>query len=363
MRDAGEGPPRPGLPDLAMNIQESFCPRCGAPSEGGICGRCRAGGTRWLTAEPRVTCIQCPTCGSLRHGATWTDAGSSREVLAEQLVRSALSLHPDLRDIHVTFAIRDLSTTRSQADVRVTGTLYGQPVEETGQVEIVWKGEQCDRCSRISGGYYEGVVQVRADGRETSPFEREVAARIAVQVEDTLQAAGERLAFISGIDEKEGLDVIVGSQRMGQEIARQVTGALGGQCTVHPKLVGERDGRPVYRITYSIRLPRWKKGDVVWTGKEYLEVREMGSHEVKVFDLEGGGTKSVLPAPDWHLVGNVREAVDAVVAYTDRGVIGLLDPVTWAAVENRALPWISPREGAMLRVLRDTVRGNLVIVG
>jgi nonsense-mediated mRNA decay protein 3 len=190
-----------------------------------------------------------------------------------------------------------------------------------------------------------------------------VAERIAVQVEDTLQAAGERLAFISGVEEKEGLDIIVGSHRMGQEIARQVTGALGGQCTVHPTLVGERDGRPVYRITYSIRLPRWKKGDVVWTGKEYLEVRESGGREVKTFDLANGGTKSVPPEPDWRLVSNVREAVDAVVAYTDRGVIGLLDPVTWSAVEIRALPWILPREGGMLRVLRDTVRGNLVIVG
>ncbi|MDD1660549.1 MAG: 60S ribosomal export protein NMD3 [Methanomicrobiales archaeon] len=346
-----------------MRIQESFCPRCGAPATDGICGRCRAAGTRWLLPDARVTCIHCPTCGSLCHGATWTDASCSREDLAEQLVRSALHLHPDLTDIRVTLTLRDLSTTRSLADVQVTGTLYGQPVEGAAQVEIAWKGEQCDRCSRISGGYYEGVVQIRADGRETSPHEREVAARIAVQVEDTLQAAGERLAFISGIEEKEGLDIIVGSHRMGQVIVQQVVGALGGQCTVHPKLVGERDGRPVYRITYSVRLPRWKKGDVVWTGKEYLEVRETGGREVKAFDLAGGGTKSVAPVPDWRLVGNVREAMDAVVAYTDRGVIGLLDPVTWSSVENRALPWISPREGGMLRVLRDTVRGNLVIVG
>jgi nonsense-mediated mRNA decay protein 3 len=287
----------------------------------------------------------------------------SREELAGQLVRNALHLNPDLTDPQVFLSLRDLTPTRSVADVRVSGRLYGLPVEETTQVEIAWKGEQCDRCSRISGGYYGGVVQVRADSRETSPYEREVAERIAVQVEDSLQAAGERLAFISSVEEKEGLDIIVGSHRMGQEIARQVTGALGGQWTVHPKLVGERDGRPVYRITYSIRLPRWKKGDVVWTGKEYLEVRETAGREVKVFDLANGGIRSVLPVPDWRLVGNVRDAMEAVVAYTDRGVVGLLDPVTWASVEHRVLPWIAPREGAMLRVLRDTVRGNLVIVG
>jgi nonsense-mediated mRNA decay protein 3 len=346
-----------------MPIQDSFCPRCGAPAADGICGRCRAAGTRWLDPDARVTCVHCPTCGSLRHGAIWTDASRSREDRAEQLVRNALRLHPDLTDIQVSLTLRDLSTTRTVVDAGVAGTLYGQPVQDTARIEIVWKGEQCDRCSRISGGYYGGVVQVRADGRETTPHEREMAGRIACQVEESLQAAGERLAFISGINEKEGLDIIVGSHRLGQVIAQQVTGALGGHCTVHPKLVGERDGRPVYRITYSVRLHRWKKGDVVWNGKEYLEVRETGGREVKVFDLAGGGIKSVAPIPDWRLVGNVREAVDAVVAYTDRGVIGLLDPVTWSPVENRALPWISPQEGGMLRVLRDTVRGNLVIVG
>jgi len=41
-------------------------------------------------------------------------------------------------------------------------------------------------------------------------------------------------------------------------------GGIGGQWTVHPKLVGERDGRPVYRITYSIRLPRG--GRATWSG-------------------------------------------------------------------------------------------------
>ncbi|MDD1655670.1 MAG: 60S ribosomal export protein NMD3, partial [Methanomicrobiales archaeon] len=208
-----------------MSIQESFCPRCGAPAADGICDRCRAGGTKWLSLDPRVTCIHCPTCGSLRHGSIWTDMPCSREELADRLVRSALHLHPDLTDPQIALAVRDLSPTRSVAEVRVAGHLYGQPVEETSRVEIAWKGEQCDRCSRISGGYYEGVVQVRADRRETSRHEREVAERIAVQVEDAHQAAGERLAFISGVEEEEGLDIIVGSHRMGQEIARQVTGA------------------------------------------------------------------------------------------------------------------------------------------
>jgi len=36
---------------------------------------------------------------------------------------------------------------------------------------------------------------------------------------------------------------------------------------------------------------------VVWTGGEYLEARETGGREVKAFDLERGGIRSVVPVP------------------------------------------------------------------
>ena len=108
-------------------------------------------------------------------------------------------------------------------------------------MEVVWRGETCDRCRRISGGYFEGVVQVRAAGRALSPREQEVATRIACEVEERLQEGGARLSFISRMTEEEGLDIVVGQSRMGERIAQEITGALGGKYTVHP--AHRREGR------------------------------------------------------------------------------------------------------------------------
>jgi len=133
---------------------------------------------------------------------------------------------------------------------------YNTPVEGTCTVELIWHKEQCDRCNRISGSYYEGNVQVRADGRLPSTYEIQTAAGIAQAVEDSLQAGGERLSFICDMGQtREGLDITVGSQHIGALISQGIIAQLGGRYTTHPKLVGEKNGRQLFRITYSVRLP------------------------------------------------------------------------------------------------------------
>ncbi|HVN65768.1 MAG TPA: 60S ribosomal export protein NMD3 [Methanomicrobiales archaeon] len=346
-----------------MSIRESICPLCGEPSEGDLCGRCRAGRTRWMEVSPRAECITCPTCGSRKAGAAWQDSPVPRDELARELAIRAVRLAPEVRETEFRVDLWEKSPNRTIATVRVRAKLFGIHVEDEARVEILWRGETCDRCSRISGGYFEGVVQVRADGRAISPREREVAARIASEVEERLLERGARLSFISRMTEEEGLDIIVGENAMGEEIAREVTGALGGRYTVHTKLAGEKDGRRVYRITYSVRLPRLQKGDVIEADGEYLEVRETGKRQLKVFRLGTGGTTGIPHDTPCRLVGNVREAVPALIAFTEAGVAGILDPGTFATREVRVPGWVKAPAGSRIRVLPDRAADRLVIVG
>ena len=155
---------------------------------------------------------------------------------------------------------------------------------------------------------------------------------------------------------------MVGQSAMGEEIAREVTGALGGSYTAHPKLAGEKDGRRLYRVTYSVRLPRLQKGDVIEAGGEYLEVREAGKR-LKVFHLGTGSMAVLPPGSPYRIVGNVRDAVPALVAYTDAGVAGILDPGNLA---NREVPlpgWVKAGAGSHVRVLPDRAADRLIVVG
>jgi nonsense-mediated mRNA decay protein 3 len=346
-----------------MSIRESICPLCGQPSAGDLCDRCRVGKTRWMEAAPRVECITCPTCGSRKAGAIWQDSPVTREELTRELAIQAVRLIPEARDAEFQVTSRDRSPNRTIAKVGVRAKVFGVPVEEEAEMEVVWRGETCDRCSRISGGYFEGVVQVRAAGRSLSPREQEVATRIACEVEERLQEGGARLSFISQMTEEEGLDIVVGENRMGERIAQEITAALGGRYTVHPKLTGEKDGKRLFRITYSIRLPRLQKGDVVEVDGEYLEVRETGKRQLKVFHL-GMGSMTVLPPSSmFRIVGNVRDGVPALIAYLEGGTAGIIDPETFATREVRMPGWVKTAAGTPVRVITDRQADRIVIVG
>lgn len=348
-----------------MDILTTICPRCGAPSDGGLCPRCRAADTRLLACEPRVTAVYCPVCDSQKHGKTWSDLWVPRDERIADLALSAASIHEDAKDVRITIGSEETGPNRTVCTLDVEATLYSVPVHETCEVEIVWQKEACDRCSRISGGYYASIVQVRATDRKINPYEREVAMKIAEQAEDTLQESGERLSFISELENsKDGVDITAGSQHLGQEIARMVTGALGGQYTTHPKLVGEKDGKPLYRVTYSIRLPYYQKGDVVVSRGDYYEVREIEKYQrLQVFDLQTGETRTLAEDEVERLIGNVRETESALVVFTQPDVVGLMDPKTYRTRELDVLPWIFLVEGQLIRVLRDEDQDRLIIVG
>ncbi|MFA7198195.1 MAG: 60S ribosomal export protein NMD3 [Methanoculleus sp.] len=347
-----------------MTIQTSICPRCGQPAEEGFCPQCRAAEVQLLTCTPRVTAVYCPVCESQKRGKAWSDLHMPREDLIAELAVSATSIHEDAKDIRITVRPEETGPNKTTCTIDVEATLYSVPVRGTCTTEILWQRESCDRCSRISGGYYEGIVQVRATNRRINAYEREVATKIAEQAEESLQQAGGRLSFISDLQEtKDGVDITVGTQHLGQEIARMVTGALGGRFTTHPKLVGEKEGKALYRITYSIRLPFYQKGDVVVSRGGYYEVRDIDGQRLRVFDLQSGQGRTLAEDEVVRLLGNVRDAESAIIVYTQPNVVGLMDPKTYVTRELDPVAWTFPVEGQPIRVLRDEEQDRLVIVG
>ncbi len=346
-----------------MSIQDSFCPKCGKPTDHeGLCNQCRIGDTPWFECDRRAKSTQCPSCGAIKQVNTWTDNERDRAELARELATTAVHFHPDVRKPSMVISVEDNTLNRSTATIMLKGLLYNTPVEGTCSVELIWHKEQCDRCNRISGSYYEGIVQVRADGRPPGTFELQMSAGIAQQVEDSLQAGGERLSFISEMNEtREGLDITVGSQHIGTLISQGIIAQLGGRVTTHPKLVGEKNGRQLYRITYSVRLPRFQKQDVVLSRGRYVEVVRVESNHLKVLDLTEGIPRTVREEDVDRLIGNMRNAVSALVAFTDSHTMGILDPDTCQTKEYRKLKWLDVKAGQHVLVLHDG--DQLIVVG
>ena len=345
-----------------MSIKDNFCPKCGKPTEQpGLCTQCRIGSEPWFSCDNRVTHTECPSCGAMKQANTWTDTERTRAEIAPDLARTAVHFHEQAKKPTIEVVVEDLTVNRSRAYLKIRALLYKKPVEDSCTVEIVWHKEQCDRCNRISGSYYEGIVQVRAEGRPTSSYETQVASSIAQEAEDSLQAGGERLSFISDMTpNKDGLDITIGTQHIGQLISQRIVAQLGGRYTTHPKLVGEKNGRQLFRITYSVRLPRFQKYDVVKVKGRYLQVDRVESRYVRAMDLNDGSPKSIRDEDVERIIGNARSPESALVAYADKKTIGVMDPLSQQTKEFRALAWMEVRAGDHVGVLRDG--DDLVIV-
>jgi nonsense-mediated mRNA decay protein 3 len=316
----------------------------------------------WFSCENRVICIFCPTCGSRKECGVWTDCIAEKEEIARELVRRSVHISPGVISPLFGITIRDQSVNRSLAEVTIEGNLFGEQVNASCQVEILWQKEQCDRCNRISGSYYEGIVQVRATGRKPRPHEIRTAARIAQEIEEGCYTAGERLSFISDTDEtKDGLDITVGSQRIGQEIATAIVQRMGGRLSTHPKLVGERAGKRLYRITYSVRLPRYGRGDIIEVNGRQGEVLHATGKDIKYREILTGMERTIKENRVERYIGNIREARDYLVAFREGGIIGVLDPDTGISKECPVPRNSGITSGQTVRILKDGE--DLLLVG
>ncbi|MBO4521593.1 MAG: 60S ribosomal export protein NMD3 [Methanomicrobium sp.] len=347
-----------------MNIRQNICPKCGGPSDGGLCNKCKAGAVEWITHDARVPCVQCPTCGSLKHQNTWSDCALDREKLIEDIALNSIHVHEDVHALSIAMKHHDPSPNRTSVKVNVQGKIYGVPVEKDVNVLILWSREQCDRCSRYAGGYYAGTIQLRADGRKPDEYERNSAVDIAHRVEDEVQKHGERLSFITDVEEnKDGMDIIISSHNLGELVSKALTKELGGKITRHPKLIGEKNGKQVYRITYLVRLPKYQKGDVFENNGRYYEIRGTEGNLVQYFDLMDGTTKISKDEPEGRKIGNVADSEHSTVIYINGDTAAILDPKTYENIEVIIYPWHEIYAGDKVRFLRDTNKERIIFVG
>ena len=151
------------------------------------------------------------------------------------------------------------------------------------------------------------------------------------------------------------------SQAIGNLIARDIVGALGGTYTTHPKLIGEKNGCRLYRVTYSLRLPRFARGDVILRDNTWCKILRQTKNTLFVLDLSTGLTRSFREDDTDLMLGNIRTAEPGTVIYRDAGILGVLDirDNTVHEIPDRA--WLCLNPGDKIAFLRS--KDTLIPVG
>ncbi len=302
------------------------CPVCGKPVEGNLemCPECYAERREVFRLEDIIELVKCPRCEFFKVRGGWKDIPFEDALI--EAVYASLRVIPEfeVEDVFISPLARG---EVGKYVVRLEGSLDGEFISVEKVAEVRVKREVCKRCSREAGGYYESIVQIRADSREISEEELEVVRGI---IERVLEREREnQKAFISKIVERrEGIDYYFGDRNIGKKISRLIADELGGKIIESKKIHTRRDGQDVYRFTYAVRLPAYRKGDIV---EENGKICVVTSQKLgKAVSLDSGETVN-LRNPK--LIARKKEVRESVVVNCDEFVVEVLHPITQEVVQ------------------------------
>ncbi|WP_457548986.1 60S ribosomal export protein NMD3 [Archaeoglobus sp.] len=247
------------------------CAICGRTAViDGLCIECYMERKRLSWVEDVIEVVRCPKCGYFKVGNKWKDLDFESALF--ELVRSIVRVHPKF-DVEKLEVEPLTSGEVGRYVVRLKGNVEGYEVVDEKVVEVRLRSRTCERCTRLSGGYYEAIVQIRADDRKIEDGELEVVKSLINRILE--RESDNQKAFVSKVVErKEGIDFYFGDRNIGRKVSREIVKVLGGKLIESRKLHTRIDGRNIYRYTFAVRLPCYRAGDIVLDkGKVCVAVR------------------------------------------------------------------------------------------
>jgi nonsense-mediated mRNA decay protein 3 len=201
------------------------CPKCGRTENEVefIDAFCKDDYPVRLKLPERIELEQCTRCARILLQGEWTQAGTKK--LSKYVVSRFKG----------DFDSAGYDVERQVAVFVMSGS--GAKIERPLPLDL--KKTICQQCSRMSGGYYQAIIQVRGD-----PLK--VLGKAGM-----LMKKLEGRTFISKTEEKDGgVDIYAGNSKAVVEIVT----ALGLKTLITKKLVGRDQGKRLYRTTFLIRL-------------------------------------------------------------------------------------------------------------
>jgi nonsense-mediated mRNA decay protein 3 len=332
------------------------CPRCGRECEkifNSVCRDCFFE-TFKLIELPLVLHVKiCSNCGAYFHRSRWEDTGSVENVVLKA-VENSLFIHSEAGDVEVYLEPREVTPYLYKVKAGVDAVVRGEPVHADIETEVRIQRTACDMCSRESGGYFEAIIQIRAAGRFPAEEEKRRCTAIAREAMESMRKKGDRLAFISDIQEmREGIDLYMGSMNASRQVCRLIISELGGSFSESPTLIGMKDGKNLYRITFAVRLPEFKPGDVIRYRGKIVQIKSSGK-KVNGISLEDGSRFISTPEDlkSAEKVGNIKDSVLTVLVSIEENAILVLDPETYETVPIKKPMAFSAEAGTEIPVLK-----------
>ena len=157
---------------------KAFCPQCGKTGEklfSGLCRSCFIENISLISVPDEIGLTICTQCGSVQKKGRWHDSNLAVEDLAADAILEHVEVAESVFDVEIIPEIQNIRGSTLEFIVKVTGQVLDGEVCQEYLVKVIVNKNVCTECSKYASGYYEAVIQLRADDRTLSPDEIKTA--------------------------------------------------------------------------------------------------------------------------------------------------------------------------------------------
>ena len=317
-----------------------FCVECGSTEKkmvGNICIDCFLKDFQMIEIPERIEVQICSHCNSKLEEGKWSEENIPEEEIIYRALERNIQITDEVENEIINLEIDQMKGTIASCYVEVVGEVYGTQIEETHDTEVKILKTVCPTCSKLQAGYYESVIQFRADNRE---IKKEEYAKADEVVERTLikQSKKDKLAYCPQIAKlKEGYDYYIGSLKSGRKVAEALIDEFGGVVKESPRLISEdkSTGKGLYRIWISVRIPEAEIDDFIEYENKIIQITSVSKNSFVGIDIKTN-KKHNIPMKnmdDIKLVKKSEEIETTTVISKSPQFIQILDPIDYSAVD------------------------------
>lgn len=204
-----------------------ICPKCGKDSKekdfiNAFCIDCYQEQINIKIPEEIVLEI-CKTCEKIRSGREWVVEFDIQRYIIRKCKGDFFNAIFDEQNSLITFFIK-----KGEKVLKINKLINLKIIKS-----------QCTDCSRKSGGYYEATIQLRGNKLRIEKYSKIFQRELSMKT------------FVNKIEERDsGIDLYIGSTDAVLEILKE----LRITHIITKKLFGVKQGKKVFRTTFSIRL-------------------------------------------------------------------------------------------------------------
>lgn len=317
-----------------------FCPECGSTDKkmiGNICMNCFLKDFQMIELPKRIEVQICSHCNSKLKEGKWSEEFIPEEEIIYRALERNIKIDDKVSNKIINLEIDQMKGTIAKCYVEIVGDVEGTEIEETQETEVKILKTVCPTCSKIQSGYYESVIQFRADKREIKSEEYDKADEI---VEKTLikQLKNDKLAYCPQIAKpKEGHDYYIGSLKSGRKVAEALKKEFGGTINESPRLIREdkSTGKGLYRIWISVRIPEFEINDFIMFEDKIIQVTSIDKNRIVGNNIKTG-KKQNIPLKNIEKIKLIKKSSDietTTIISMSPSTIQILDPANYSAVD------------------------------